>query len=214
MPISLQAKLLRVLETRHIRRVGGSQEIEVDVRVVAATNRVLTNSVRDGSFREDLFFRLSVLEIPLPPLRERLDDLPELCEAILRDLKTAYGTAMPFIHPAVLPAFRKHAWPGNIRELRNVLERAMVLAGGGEIQTVHLPQGFGIAPHEPVQRALGPTPSVTLSAGTTLEAAELELIKITLAYTNNNRARAAEILGIDPKTLYNKLKERSAIAGE
>ena len=79
MPPSLQSKLLRVLETRHIRRVGGSQEVEVDVRVVAATNRVLTNSIRDGHFREDLFFRLSVLEIPLPPLRERLDDLPELC---------------------------------------------------------------------------------------------------------------------------------------
>jgi DNA-binding NtrC family response regulator len=214
MPISLQAKLLRVLETRRIRRVGGAQEVEVDVRVVAATNRVLSNSVRDGSFREDLFFRLSVLEIPLPPLRERMDDLPELCDAILRDLKTAYGTPMPFIHPAVLSAFRKHAWPGNIRELRNVLERAMVLAGGGEIQLSHLPHGLGAQQHEPAQRSLGPTPSVTLTAGTSLEDAELELIKITLAYTNNNRARAAEILGIDPKTLYNKLKERSAFAGE
>jgi DNA-binding NtrC family response regulator len=214
MPISLQAKLLRVLETRHIRRVGGSQEIEVDVRVVAATNRVLSSSVREGAFREDLFFRLSVLEIPLPPLRERLDDLPELCDAILRDLKTTYGTPMPFIDPAVMSAFRKHAWPGNIRELRNVLERAMVLAGGSEIQPIHLPQGFGIAQHEPAQRNLGPTPSVTLTAGTSLEEAELEVIKITLAYTNNNRARAAEILGIDPKTLYNKLKERSASVGE
>jgi DNA-binding NtrC family response regulator len=121
---------------------------------------------------------------------------------------------MPFIHPAVLAAFKKHAWPGNIRELRNILERAIVLAGGSEIQTIHLPQGFGVAQHEPAQRVLGPKPSVTLSAGTTLEEAELEMIRITLAYTNNNRARAAEILGIDPKTLYNKLKERSTFAGE
>jgi DNA-binding NtrC family response regulator len=214
MPLALQAKLLRVLETRHFRRLGGAQEIQVDVRVVAATNRLLTESVRDGSFREDLYFRLSVLELPLPPLRERLEDLPELCDAILRDLKTTYGSAMPYVHPDVLEAFRRHPWPGNVRELRNVLERALVISGGSEIVTSHLPQGFGSLPQQPPRRSLGPTPSVTLMAGTTLEDAELEMIHITMAYTNNNRARAAEILGIDPKTLYNKLKERSTCAGE
>ncbi|HYI97700.1 MAG TPA: sigma-54 dependent transcriptional regulator [Bryobacteraceae bacterium] len=214
MPLALQSKLLRVLETRHFRRLGGAQEIEVDVRLVAATNRVLADSVRDGSFREDLYFRLSVLEVPLPPLRERLDDLPELCDSILRDLKTTYGSTMPYIHPDVLDAFRRHPWPGNVRELRNVLERALVLSVGSEIVVSHLPQGFGTLPHLPPKRSLGPTPSVTLTAGTSLEDAELEMIHITMAFTNNNRARAAEILGIDPKTLYNKLKERSTSAGE
>jgi transcriptional regulator with PAS, ATPase and Fis domain len=214
MPLALQSKLLRVLESRRIRRLGGSQEIEVDVRVVAATNRTLSDSVRDGSFREDLFFRLSVLEIPLPPLRERLEDLSDLCEAILRDLKTTYNSPLPYIHPDVLEAFRRHHWPGNVRELRNVLERALVLSGGSEIVPSHLPQGFGHVPHQPPRRSLGPTPSVTLTAGTSLGEAELEVIDITMAFTNNNRARAAEILGIDPKTLYNKLKERSACAGE
>lgn len=214
MPLALQAKLLRVLETRRIRRLGGSQEIEVDVRVVAATNRLLGKSVRDGSFREDLFFRLSVLEIPLPPLRERLEDLPDLCEAILRDLKASYGTSTSYLNPEVLPLFQKHPWPGNIRELRNVLERALVLANGSEILPIHLPNGLGATTHEPAKRTLGPTPTVTLSAGTTLEEAEFEMIRITLAFTNNNRAKAAEILGIDPKTLYNKLKERSACVGE
>jgi DNA-binding NtrC family response regulator len=121
---------------------------------------------------------------------------------------------MPYIHPDVLEAFRRHAWPGNVRELRNVLERALVISGGSEIVASHLPQGFGNLPRQPPRRSLGPTPSVTLMAGTTLEDAELEMIQITMAYTNNNRARAAEILGIDPKTLYNKLKERSACAGE
>ena len=214
MPLPLQAKLLRVLESRMLRRLGGAEEIEVDVRVIAATNRVLGEAVRANTFREDLFFRLSVLEIPLPPLRERLDDIDELCNAILRDLKAVYDTPMAHIHPDVLAAFRTHHWPGNIRELRNVLERALIIAGGTEILPDHLPAGFGRKTVEAPKRNLGPTPSVTITAGTSLEDAEIEIIRITLAYTNNNRGRAAEILGIDPKTLYNKLKERSMFAGE
>ena len=214
MPVGLQAKLLRVLESRCVRRLGGSEEVEVDVRVIAATNRDLQKSVRDGAFREDLFFRLSVLEIPLPPLRERKEDLPDLCDAILRDLNHAYGSSAAYVHPDVLKAFQQHRWPGNIRELRNVLERALVISGGTEILPAHLPQSIRTPAHEPPRRSFGATPSVTLTAGTTLEDAELEIIRMTLAFTNNNRARAAEVLGIDPKTLYNKLKERAALAGE
>ena len=166
MPIGLQAKLLRVLESRCVRRLGGSEEVEVDVRVIAATNRDLQKSVRDGAFREDLFFRLSVLEIPLPPLRERKEDLPDLCDAILRDLNHAYGSSAAYVHPDVLKAFQQHRWPGNIRELRNVLERALVISGGTEILPAHLPQSIRTPAHEPPRRSFGATPSVTLTAGT------------------------------------------------
>ena len=214
MPIGLQSKLLRLLESRRVRRLGGAEEIDVDVRLVAATNKDLRKCVQESTFREDLFFRLSVLEIHLPPLRQRKEDLPELCDAILRDLNAAYGTSTVHIHADVMGMFQKHNWPGNIRELRNVLERALVIAGGAEILTAHLPQSIQNVAPEPPRRSYGATPSVTLTAGTTLEDAELEIIRMTLAFTNNNRARAAEVLGIDPKTLYNKLKERSACIAE
>ena len=147
---------------------AGTEEIEVDVRLVAATNRDLRKRVQEGTFREDLFFRLSVLEIHLPPLRERKEDLPELCDAILRDLNTAYGTSTVHIHADVMGIFQRHNWPGNIRELRNVLERALVIAGGAEILPAHLPQSIQNVAPEPPRRSYGATPTVTLTAGTTL----------------------------------------------
>jgi DNA-binding NtrC family response regulator len=214
MPLALQAKLLRVLENRRLRRLGGSQEQEFDVRVVAATNRRLDELVRNGQFREDLYFRLSVVQIGLPPLRERIDDLPQLCEFILRDLNAAHDARITGIDDQALRALERHPWKGNVRELRNVLERGVVLAREGEIQVGHLPLGFGDARVETAQRALSPVPSVTLAVGTTLEEAEHELIGITLTWTKHNRSRAAEILGIDPKTLYNKLKGSGAASGE
>jgi DNA-binding NtrC family response regulator len=146
----------------------------------------------------------------MPPLRERIDDLPELTATLIEDLRAAHGLARAGIHPDVSTAFGRHAWPGNVRELRNVLERALILAGGGEILPSHLPAGFGATAAPKPQRTLAPVPSVTLAVGTTLDQAEREMIGITLAYTNNNRTRAAELLGIDPKTLYNKLKDRGA----
>jgi DNA-binding NtrC family response regulator len=214
MPAALQAKLLRVLENRSVRRLGGSQEHQFDVRVVAATNRRLDELVHSGLFREDLYFRLSVVQIVLPPLRERLEDLPQLCEAILRDLNVSHDARITGVHDDALRAFERHSWKGNVRELRNVLERALVLAREGEITVDHLPMGLGGSRTERTQRSLAPVPSVTLSVGTTLEEAEHELIGITLTWTRHNRSRAAEILGIDPKTLYNKLKGSGAANGE
>lgn len=210
MPLASQAKLLRVLEDRRVRRLASARETEIDVRVVASTNRNLETLVKNGTFREDLFFRLTVLHITLPPLRDRLEDLPALCDAILSDLNALHETRITGLDPAVLEAMRRHEWPGNVRELRNVLERAVILAHEGEISAFHLPKGFGGLPVERTRRELGIIPTVTLPVGTTVDQAERELIEITLMHTKHNQRKAAELLGITPKTLYNKLKEYGA----
>ena len=215
MPLSAQAKLLRVIEDRRVRRLGAAREIDVDIRVVASTNKDLQQLARRGVFREDLYFRLSVLTIPLPSLRERVDDVPALCAAILEDLNSQQNTTVTSIEPAALEALQRHEWPGNVRELRNVLERAIILAREGEITTAHLPKEFqsGTVP-EKIRRELGTTPSVTLPVGTTIEQAERELIELTLIHTKYNQTKAAEILGVTPKTLYNKLREYGPAAEE
>jgi DNA-binding NtrC family response regulator len=207
MPLGLQAKLLRVLEDGRVRRLGAANEIQMDVRLLASTNRDPRQLVAEGKFREDLFYRLSVISVVLPPLRERVEDIPALAEAILAELNQKHQTRITSLEPAVVQVFKRHSWPGNVRELRNFLERAAVLAGEGEIRLEHLPQSLPGASVEPARRTLGPNPSVTFNVGTTLEQAERELIEITLTHAKNNRTRAAEILGINQKTLYNKLKE-------
>ncbi|HZT37797.1 MAG TPA: sigma-54 dependent transcriptional regulator [Bryobacteraceae bacterium] len=207
MPLSLQAKLLRVLEDRRIRRLGAPSETEVDVRVIASTNKDLRELVAAGSFREDLFFRLSVLHIALPPLRDRLEELPALCSALITRINALHNTRITSVDGAVLGALRRHDWPGNVRELRNILERAAILAREGEITPDHLPKGFGGTAPERARRDLGAVPTVTLPVGTTIEQAERELISITLLHTRHNQTKAAELLGISAKTLYNKLRE-------
>ncbi len=209
MPIATQAKLLRVLEDGRVRRLGGKSEIQLDVRIVAATNSPLDNAIREGKFREDLFYRLNVFPIPLPPLRDRKDDLPVLTAALLEDLNHKHSTKIVDVAADVMDRFRAYHWPGNVRELRNVLERAVILAGEGTIQTMHLPPGFGGAPL--------PAPSLTaegselrVPVGYTIEQAERALIELTLEHTKHNKTRAAEILGISQKTLFNKLKEYGA----
>ncbi len=212
MPVATQAKLLRVLEDGRVRRLGGKGEIQLDVRVIAATNSPLDNAIREGKFREDLYYRLNVFPIPLPPLRDRKDDLPVLSSALLGDLNRKHATKVTDIAPEVLDRFRAYNWPGNVRELRNVLERAVILAGEGSLQVQHLPPGFGGAPI--------PTPTLTCDSGElripvgyTIEQAERALIELTLEHTKHNKTRAAEILGISQKTLFNKLKEYGAQAG-
>ena len=207
MPPGLQAKLLRVLEDHRVRRLGAGREIEVDVRVIASSNKDLQTLVRTGGFREDLFFRLSVLHLALPPLRNRLEDLPVLCQAIISDLNSRHETQITTIEPAAFEALQRHDWPGNVRELRNILERAVILAREGEINASHLPKGLGGLPQERARRDLGALPTVMLPVGTTIEQAERELIEITLMHTKHNQKKAAEILGVTPKTLYNKLRE-------
>ena len=207
MPIGTQAKLLRVLEDRKLRRLGSKSETSVDVRVLAATNKPPEEAVARGSLRNDLYYRLNVFNIHLPPLREHKDDLPDLVQSLLADMNEKHNRTVAGISDAVTSAFQAHAWPGNVRELRNTLERAVIVCDGALIETKHLPPGFGhVAPRAPVQEAN----AVRLGVGTTVGEAERLLILKTLEATNNNKTRAAEILGISLKTLHNKLKEYGA----
>ncbi len=215
MPTPTQAKLLRVLEDSRVRRLGAKGEILVDVRVIAATNKVLEESIKKGELREDLYYRLNVFRIDLPPLRNRLEDLPLLTEAILGDLNKKHGCKVTDLEPEIRNSFARYHWPGNVRELRNVLERAVILAGEGTVQSHHIAANFGNSsgnsrPSQPVQNL----DAVSLPVGTTVSEAEKALIQLTLQHTKNNKTRAAEILGISLKTLFNKLKEYGASEGE
>ena len=218
MPMATQAKLLRILEDSKVRRLGGRTEFEVDVRVVAATNKVPEEAVHGGHLREDLFYRLNVFHIHLPPLRDRKEDIRAMAETLIGDLNRKHECKATEVSAAVLSALHRHNWPGNVRELRNVLERAVILTGEGTIEMKHLPLFLQDRPGA-VTPAAGEAPiavavplpdeleSVRFQIGTTVEEAEKGLILRTLEHTRNNKTRAAEILGISLKTLHNKLKE-------
>lgn len=210
MPIATQAKLLRVLEDRKFRRLGSKVETEANVRVLAATNKVPEEAVVAGQLRNDLYYRLNVFNIHMPPLREHKEDLPDLIEALLNDLNDKHGTEVSAIDDTVMKTFQNYSWPGNVRELRNTIERAVILAGGKVMETKHLPPGFGTSQVRTVE--LDPN-AIHLGVGTTVEEAEKQLILRTLASTSNNKTRAAEILGISLKTLHNKLKEYGSNGG-
>jgi len=206
MHVGTQAKLLRVLEDSRVRRLGGRNEIVVDVRLIAATNRRLEEALAKGQLREDLYYRLNVFQIAMPPLRERMEDLPALVEALLRDLNEKHDCQATEVDGEVLELFRGHKWPGNVRELRNVLERAVILTGEGILRRHHLPPGFGGVPG--ARRSLvADSGQVSIPVGAKVEEAEKALILSTLEHTRGNKTRAAEILGISLKTLFNKLKE-------
>jgi len=210
MPVGTQAKLLRVLEDSCVRRLGGRSEIAVDVRVIASTNKVLEDALRKGELREDLYYRLNVFQVPLPPLRQRDGDLPLLTETLIEMLNRKHETRVVDVNAEVKELLRRYSWPGNVRELRNVLERAVILSGEGTITKHHLPRDFGVpAGARPMQQEMEPD-AVRLPVGTTVGEAEKALIQITLKHTRNNKTRAAEILGISLKTLFNKLKEYGA----
>jgi transcriptional regulator with PAS, ATPase and Fis domain len=207
MPLNTQAKLLRVLEDSKVRRLGGRSETVVDVRVVASTNKNLVEAIRQNQFREDLFYRLNVFEIHLPPLRERMDDLSILCRALLDDLNRKHTANVTEISEEAMEILGRHRWPGNVRELRNALERAVILAAEGPILARHLPPA--LMPSltvEPVRSATDQQEFLVLQPGTTIDEAERQLVKRTLVLTKGNKTRAAEILGISLKTLFNKLK--------
>jgi DNA-binding NtrC family response regulator len=204
MPPSTQGQLLRVLEDRKVRRLGSGKEIDVDVRIIASTNRDLRAAIQKGEFREDLYFRLNVFEVNLPPLRERREDIPAIATALIRELNRRHECRVTEIDAEVLELFQRYNWPGNARELRNVLERAVILCGAGTITARHLSAGFAGLP-EPAPAETGDT--LVLRAGVTMEEAERQLILLTLRQTGNNRTRAAEILGLSVKTLFNKLRQ-------
>jgi DNA-binding NtrC family response regulator len=211
MPAATQAKLLRVLEDSRVRRLGAKAEILVDVRVVASTNKMLEEALRKGEVREDLYYRLNVFQIHLPPLRARKEDIRPLCEALIIGLNKKHGYRVSDVDRNVMEQFECYNWPGNVRELRNVLERAVVVAGEGTISAAHLPLNFG-APVADRAEAPGDDPHmVRLKVGTTVDEAEKALILRTLEHTKNNKTRAAEILGISLKTLHNKLKEYGSV---
>jgi len=214
MPVATQAKLLRVLEDSCVRRLGGKTEMAIDVRVIAATNKVLEEALRKGELREDLYYRLNVFQIPLPPLRQREADLGVLIGALLEMLNRKHETRVVDVNADVREQFRRYSWPGNVRELRNVLERAVILAAEGTITKHHLPRDFGVsAGARPVLQEVEPD-VVRLPLGTTVAEAEKALIQVTLQHTRNNKTRAAEILGISLKTLFNKLKEYGSAEAE
>lgn len=193
-----QVKLLRVLQERTFRRLGGRQEQSVDVRVIAATNQNPLDAVRNGKLREDLYYRLNVFAIELPPLRDRRDDVPLLIQRFLNEFNATNGKAVKAVDNEAMQVLEQYPWPGNIRELRNVIERATILADGDFIQLRHLPPLL-------VTRGEETLPTMTLTPGTTVDEAERRLILLTLDHTHNNKTRAAEILGISLKTLHNKL---------
>jgi DNA-binding NtrC family response regulator len=201
-----QVKLLRVLQERTFRRLGGRQEQSVDVRVIAATNRDPAEAVREGKLREDLFYRLNVFTVELPPLRARREDIPLLAQAFLHEFNQRNGKAVRAVDQDAMYLLEHYPWPGNIRELRNVIERATILAEGDFIELKHLPPTV-------VARSEESLPTVTLAPGTTVDEAERRLILLTLEHTRNNKTRAAEILGISLKTLHNKLNRMKQEAG-
>jgi DNA-binding NtrC family response regulator len=218
MPIATQAKLLRVLEDRKLRRLGSKVESEIDVRVLAATNKDPEHAVAAGQLRGDLYYRLNVFNILMPPLREHKEDIPAITEAILRDMNEKHQRHVTGVDDEMLARLTAYDWPGNVRELRNTIERAVILCGEGHLSARDLPPGFGS--RSVLTTTPEPSPnSVQLEVGTTVDEAERLLILKTLESTMNNKTRAAEILGISLKTMHNKLKEyggasASASAGE
>ncbi len=210
MPIATQSKLLRVLEDGRVRRLGAKNEVQLDVRVIAATNSPLESAIREGKFREDLYYRLNVFPIPLPPLRERIEDIPVLAAALLSDLNHKHGMKVLEISKEAEDKLCGYHWPGNVRELRNVLERAVIIAGQGSLLPSHLPPGFGASATPLAAAAVTDSGELRVPIGYTVEQTERALIEMTLEHTRNNKTRAAEILGISQKTLFNKLKEYGA----
>jgi DNA-binding NtrC family response regulator len=193
-----QVKLLRVLQERVFRRLGGRQEISVDVRVIAATNVNPQEAVNSGKLREDLFYRLNVFAIDLPPLRERREDIPLLVQMFLTEFNRSNAKGIRGVDQEAMYILERYPWPGNIRELRNVIERATILAESEFIEPRHLPPSL-------ISRGEQSLPTLTIAPGTTVDEAERRLILLTLDHTRNNKTRAAEILGISLKTLHNKL---------
>src|SRR5437899_355121 len=211
MPIATQAKLLRVLEDRKLRRLGSKVETTVDVRVLTATNKVPEEAVARGELRNDLYYRLNVFNIHMPPLREHKEDIPELVQSLLAEMSAKQGRKSATVSEAVVNAFNNYSWPGNVRELRNSLERAVIVCEGAVVETRHLPPGFG---QTTVRTSPEDPDAVRLGVGTTVEEAERLLILKPLTATSNNKTRAAEILGISLKTLHNKLKEYGSVAAD
>jgi len=210
MPPEMQVKLLRVLDTRTFRRVGGSEELDVDVRLVASSNRDLAQAVRSGSFRPDLFYRLNVFPLHLPTLRERKSDIRILAEHFLSQIEQKEGRGFRSFEGSALEAMSRHDWPGNVRELKNAVHRAYILSDPPTVQAeaVEAVLGAPVAAEvvaEPAEEGVWPT--VPVRVGERLDAVERKLLIATLEAVKGDRRTAAELLGVSLKTIYNRLKE-------
>ncbi len=206
MPIGTQAKLLRLLEDSKVRRLGGKTELPVNVRVIAATNWSPDRALKENRLREDLYYRLNVFHIALPPLRERKEDIPAICEAILANLNKKHNCHVSGLDPAVLDAFQKSNWPGNVRQLRNVLERAVIVACHGTILPEHLPPDPYVGNGNPPPSKLTDDQSLRIQVGPPISEIEQAYIDLVLKHTNNNKTRAAQILGVSLRTLQNRVR--------
>jgi len=198
-PLTLQGKLLRVLQEREFERVGSGTPMQVDVRIIATTNRNLKKEIAEGRFREDLFFRLNVIPIEVPPLRERPDDLPLLVDHFMKKYCAETGKVINGVDDAAMRLFKAYHWPGNVRELENFIERAVVISRNKVLTTADFPQSLVLGKIE--------DQGGEFRVGMTVHEAEKLLIVRTLEEQSGNRTRAAEILGINPRTLRNKLHE-------
>jgi two-component system NtrC family response regulator/two-component system response regulator HydG len=197
---AVQVKLLRVLQTREFERVGGSETLKVDVRLLAATNKDLAAEVASGRFREDLFYRLNVISVTLPPLRGRKGDIPALVSHFLKRFSDVHGKKIQGLAPGTLQALLRHDWPGNVRELENSIERAVVLAQGPYLTTDDLPPTvLGARPSD--------RPMSGLIPGATWEEIEKEAILRTLEVVGGSTSRAAAMLGISTRTIQYRLKQ-------
>jgi transcriptional regulator with PAS, ATPase and Fis domain len=202
-----QAKLLRVLQERSFRALGGTREQSVDIRVIAATNVDPPDAVRQSKLREDLFYRLNVFAICLPPLRDRKDDIPLLVQAFIKEFNARNSRNIAGVSEAAMQIFQAYNWPGNVRELRNVMERATIVSKSDTIEPADLPP---LAAAPPASLSAGGK-GAALAAGITVDEAERQLIDLTLAHTGGNKTRAAEMLGISLKTLHNKLNRMKQV---
>jgi len=221
MPLETQVKLLRVLETKEVTRIGANAPRKIDVRLISATNKNLEDEVKAGRFREDLFYRLKVIQIHMPALRERPGDIPILAQTFLKEFGVQYGKALSGFEPRGMNALVAHDWPGNVRELRNVVEEMVVLSQGKLLTVAELPPNLQkLAPAtarsasepeiESRARVEAPAlgqPGVTGLVGMTMEQIERDVIRETLARNDGNRERTAQMLAIGERTLYRKIKE-------
>jgi DNA-binding NtrC family response regulator len=205
MPMGLQAKLLRVLEEQSFKRVGGVQDVRVDVRIIASSNRELKKMVEEGKFRQDLFYRLNVITITLPPLRDRGDDVMLLCRYFVNDYNARFGKNVSGLTPEAERILSRYHWPGNVRELKNLVERAMILEEGTQIGAEALPIDITESTPHGVDALV---PDIALpDKGTSLEKVEEELIRQALSRTRGNQTRAAKLLNISRDALRYKMKK-------
>jgi DNA-binding NtrC family response regulator len=195
----VQISLLRLIEQKKFTRLGGKRTIKTDARVIVASNENLEEQVRKGAFREDLYYRLDVFRITMPPLRERIEDIPILIEKFITDFNRTFHKNIDSVDPDCLQQLQGWEWPGNVRELKNVLQRAVLLCDGAKLLVEHLPARF--------QKVNNVSNIISLKMGMPLHQMEKEIIKKTLVLAQNNRTRAAKLLGITRRALYNKLKK-------